>query len=152
MVQSLLYMIGDYLFFFFFQAEDGIRDYKVTGVQTCALPISGPAYVRRVLPRRLGTLAGQPDLEGHGPAGRAQADPPGQRREPIGGPSHDAREIELADAAPRVAAARGVPGEQVEDPEETELDVLGQRHRSHPPTGVADADRQPLLHGRPRLS
>src|SRR2546426_6977396 len=28
------------LVFFFFQAEDGIRDYKVTGVQTCALPIS----------------------------------------------------------------------------------------------------------------
>src|SRR6266446_8309878 len=28
-----------FLFFFFFQAEDGIRDYKVTGVQTCALPI-----------------------------------------------------------------------------------------------------------------
>src|SRR3989454_6458269 len=27
------------VFFFFFQAEDGIRDYKVTGVQTCALPI-----------------------------------------------------------------------------------------------------------------
>src|SRR2546426_291267 len=25
---------------FFFKAEDGIRDYKVTGVQTCALPIS----------------------------------------------------------------------------------------------------------------
>src|SRR5205807_4269407 len=25
--------------YFFFQAEDGIRDYKVTGVQTCALPI-----------------------------------------------------------------------------------------------------------------
>src|SRR5580658_11293738 len=30
-----------YIFFFFFQAEDGIRDYKVTGVQTCALPILG---------------------------------------------------------------------------------------------------------------
>src|SRR6266498_4224684 len=28
------------LFFFFFQAEDGIRDADVTGVQTCALPIS----------------------------------------------------------------------------------------------------------------
>src|SRR2546430_12594150 len=27
--------------FFFFQAEDGIRDLTVTGVQTCALPISG---------------------------------------------------------------------------------------------------------------
>jgi len=25
--------------FFFFQAEDGIRDFHVTGVQTCALPI-----------------------------------------------------------------------------------------------------------------
>src|SRR5579859_7072537 len=29
-------------FFFFFQAEDGIRDLTVTGVQTCALPISSP--------------------------------------------------------------------------------------------------------------
>src|SRR2546426_7783013 len=28
-----------FVLFFFFQAEDGIRDYKVTGVQTCALPI-----------------------------------------------------------------------------------------------------------------
>src|SRR2546421_2474721 len=28
--------------FFFFQAEDGIRDLIVTGVQTCALPISAP--------------------------------------------------------------------------------------------------------------
>src|SRR5256885_11748548 len=28
---------------FFFQAEDGIRDYKVPGVQTCALPISTPS-------------------------------------------------------------------------------------------------------------
>src|SRR5699024_11875044 len=28
-----------FLFFFFFQAEDGIRDRNVTGVQTCALPI-----------------------------------------------------------------------------------------------------------------
>src|SRR2546421_3431913 len=30
---------GMLLFFFFFQAEDGIRDLIVTGVQTCALPI-----------------------------------------------------------------------------------------------------------------
>src|SRR5215475_15799063 len=29
-----------FCFFFFFQAEDGIRDFHVTGVQTCALPIS----------------------------------------------------------------------------------------------------------------
>src|SRR5699024_11871072 len=32
--------------FFFFQAEDGIRDRNVTGVQTCALPISGSARCR----------------------------------------------------------------------------------------------------------
>src|SRR5205823_9902511 len=31
-----------FFFFFFFQAEDGIRDKLVTGVQTCALPISEP--------------------------------------------------------------------------------------------------------------
>ena len=30
---------GGVRFVFFFQAEDGIRDYDVTGVQTCALPI-----------------------------------------------------------------------------------------------------------------
>src|SRR2546430_11851407 len=32
-------------YFFFFQAEDGIRDLTVTGVQTCALPISGGLVV-----------------------------------------------------------------------------------------------------------
>src|SRR5688500_20032472 len=38
--------------FFFFQAEDGIRDYKVTGVQTCALPIScSPRFARAVCAR-----------------------------------------------------------------------------------------------------
>src|SRR4051794_41189084 len=43
------------IFFFFFQAEDGIRDGRVTGVQTCALPILSsdacelpPASVARV--------------------------------------------------------------------------------------------------------
>src|SRR5688500_20156118 len=40
---------------FFFQAEDGIRDYKVTGVQTCALPILSvlmPALDQAVIARR----------------------------------------------------------------------------------------------------
>src|SRR5699024_11623723 len=41
---------------FFFQAEDGIRDRNVTGVQTCALPIS-----REVLPpRRVAAIRGSP--------------------------------------------------------------------------------------------
>src|SRR3712207_6988294 len=41
-----LYSLLSYVefFFFFFQAEDGIRDIGVTGVQTCALPI----YRRRI--------------------------------------------------------------------------------------------------------
>src|SRR5438067_9693817 len=38
--------------FFFFQAEDGIRDRNVTGVQTCALPIYVVAVVRRTLQTR----------------------------------------------------------------------------------------------------
>src|SRR5256885_7840017 len=39
-------------YFFFFQAEDGIRDYKVTGVQTCALPISRQPGTARPLYER----------------------------------------------------------------------------------------------------
>src|SRR5712664_578235 len=53
-------------FFFFFQAEDGIRDLIVTGVQTCALPI---------LPRRSGSELRQPPREhAQSPGHRAQAD------------------------------------------------------------------------------
>src|SRR5689334_24184284 len=37
------FFISYFFFFFFFQAEDGIRDGTVTGVQTCALPISPQA-------------------------------------------------------------------------------------------------------------
>src|SRR5256885_10392094 len=58
---------------FFFQAEDGIRDYKVTGVQTCALPILDrygvspfPAGILRV---RVRGMADQPGGS-HSPGGR----------------------------------------------------------------------------------
>src|SRR3954467_14003449 len=40
---------GGVFIFFFVQAEDGIRDYRVTGVQTCALPIHGHGMIRRPL-------------------------------------------------------------------------------------------------------
>src|SRR6266481_7399086 len=43
--------------FFFFQAEDGIRDGTVTGVQTCALPISGRGRGDVPGPPRLGSRA-----------------------------------------------------------------------------------------------
>src|SRR5256885_10238431 len=42
--------------FFFFQAEDGIRDYKVTGVQTCALPIYALSIVDRPARERFQAL------------------------------------------------------------------------------------------------
>src|SRR6266849_5120645 len=41
------------LFFFFFQAEDGIRDPLVTGVQTCALPILAMASPTHAVPADL---------------------------------------------------------------------------------------------------
>src|SRR2546430_7571174 len=40
------------VYFFFFQAEDGIRDLTVTGVQTCALPISSCTGTARIPGRR----------------------------------------------------------------------------------------------------
>src|SRR5258706_1401908 len=38
-IPGALLMVNLVSYFFFFQAEDGIRDWSVTGVQTCALPI-----------------------------------------------------------------------------------------------------------------
>src|SRR2546422_7427110 len=64
----MTWMYSGFLFFFF-QAEDGIRDVAVTGVQTCALPISGAHGTRR---GRLGGSTGTArrggdplDLDGH---------------------------------------------------------------------------------------
>src|SRR2546422_367892 len=45
------------MFFFFFQAEDGIRDVAVTGVQTCALPISILAWSGVMRPGQLGPIS-----------------------------------------------------------------------------------------------
>src|SRR3989442_3863299 len=48
---------GFCLFLFFFQAEDGIRDADVTGVQTCALPISLGVVTSLLLPLIHGEFA-----------------------------------------------------------------------------------------------
>src|SRR5256885_3967409 len=61
---------------FFFQAEDGIRDYKVTGVQTCALPI----YRRRGVDRRL-RIAGVE--QGSGPVCERDTGPARARRREV---------------------------------------------------------------------
>src|SRR5258707_8151491 len=47
----MLHQYPHWLVFFFFQAEDGIRDIGVTGVQTCALPISPALVLGGSLPR-----------------------------------------------------------------------------------------------------
>src|SRR6266853_2631033 len=50
-------------FFFFFQAEDGIRDLTVTGVQTCALPISERGEVEEADPLADGPVLGADAVE-----------------------------------------------------------------------------------------
>src|SRR5699024_11602015 len=72
--------------FFFFQAEDGIRDRNVTGVQTCALPISD----------RGERLRGDPD-DGTEAAGEG----PGERQ------PREARAVESGDDADREDAESG---------------------------------------------
>src|SRR6266699_4070933 len=79
---------GNVTLFFFFQAEDVIRDADVTGVQTCALPISAAAPA----PRRRGGPAIQPPLHktahrGHRDGGRRH----GQHRRPayLHSPRHE---------------------------------------------------------------
>src|SRR2546427_8619813 len=62
--------------FFFFQAEDGIRDLTVTGVQTCALPISRPAPARTLRRRCCRTVEPAP------PPARRPSRPAGCRRVP----------------------------------------------------------------------
>src|SRR2546426_6127705 len=67
-------------FFFFFQAEDGIRDYKVTGVQTCALPIldesrvdpGGAREVEPELAERAGAEALHEDVSARDQAPRSE--------------------------------------------------------------------------------
>src|SRR3989454_2134782 len=57
-------------FFFFFQAEDGIRDYKVTGVQTYALPIL-KSFSADALMKHIRTLSSD-QFQGRGPGSKGE--------------------------------------------------------------------------------
>src|SRR2546430_15612116 len=74
--------------FFFFQAEDGIRDLTVTGVQTCALPISqlrrGAAARGRGGTHGGGRAVRPPDRRRRGSGGGGGADRGGARLPPRG--------------------------------------------------------------------
>src|SRR6266498_5198502 len=67
--------------FFFFQAEDGIRDADVTGVQTCALPISGMLQVDAFLAVHRDPFGSVPDRPGllQSQVHRAPGSPPAPR-------------------------------------------------------------------------
>src|SRR5205823_9591430 len=99
------------LAFFFFQAEDGIRDKLVTGVQTCALPISrGAASARDG--RAVGARTGAGDEE---PAARLGAHAPrrGGRARRFPGRARSGREIGRASCRERVwISVGGVPVEE----------------------------------------
>src|SRR6266496_6779576 len=106
--------MGKYAFFFFFQAEDGIRDLYVTGVQTCALPIwtGGLVAAQELRPARVephvrdvGVQAqgiAVPDV--HERAGQDGAAPAREARDAEGEAQRDAQ---LQRAVARVAADVG---------------------------------------------
>src|SRR5690606_40153895 len=80
-----------FVFDFFFQAEDGIRDFHVTGVQTCALPIyKGEAPVTRA--EREAAQAAQRA------AGGQRRERPGRRRRGGGGGGGGQQQAEKATA------------------------------------------------------
>src|SRR6266404_1485856 len=72
-----------YFFFFFFQAEDGIRDKLVTGVQTCALPIF-PRQASPVKRERVGADATSGGQYERGRPGEKPASGVGQTVEAVG--------------------------------------------------------------------
>src|SRR5256884_2473202 len=92
---TLCVSCDSYIFclFFFFQAEDGIRDVAVTGVQTCALPIYMPEGFTAMLAERLNLACplpvseardGEPLRNGHiyvAPGGRHLRVGAGERSE-----------------------------------------------------------------------
>src|SRR5690625_6568184 len=84
---------------FFFQAEDGIRDGHVTGVQTCALPISGSSSVEpsETIPSQSGSddiaddefeaLLDELHGKGRGPGSAPAASAPASQEPPASAPS-----------------------------------------------------------------
>src|SRR2546425_4654996 len=108
--------------FFFFQAEDGIRDKLVTGVQTCALPISRRA--RHVGGPRHGGAADQ---------GEAPPDPKPDRHWDVAGARY-----QHGDTRDAVVARRLDPGRQRERGTEVGPHARGLELREAAVPGPAD--------------
>src|SRR5256885_3936780 len=138
------------MLFFFFQAEDGIRDYKVTGVQTCALPIfrdavRPPARLRhlRAHPRPLrarpeavpARVRGPQDDRPRGAARRALGSRFAQGGD--GGGHHRVRSGRRGRQGDVRAAAPAVRGIRLRVRERPEGDRPRQAHRGATGPGVA---------------
>src|SRR5260370_41548659 len=122
------------LFVFFFQAEDGIRDSSVTGVQTCALPISRSSVDRAC--RQGGARVGAARRDGR--TGRERR--AGRRGAARGAPVRRGRVRAVSTRRPRAVkarlstdgGARGNPGPAaygyvLETEDGTVLDARGER-------------------------
>src|SRR3989442_2715764 len=127
--------------FFFFQAEDGIRDADVTGVQTCALPISQPE--RRFFPRAFSRQA-------RGQARSARARPLHRGGGAIRGRSAPAPGASSALRESGAGAARSVSGAGDPAPDHREGPAQSEEHlyadgkartgaRSHAQNAARDA-------------
>src|SRR5256884_3244881 len=110
---SLMLLI---LLFFFFQAEDGIRDVAVTGVQTCALPISprwrrarvtaGSALCATSAPARCSRIQGCPRARPPAPWPAASSRCPARRRPTLLRPSELESPFNLLQPRPALPLAR----------------------------------------------
>src|SRR5256885_7122226 len=93
--------------FFFFQAEDGIRDYKVTGVQTCALPIWTGVACRRAAPCSPAGRAYRPDFGLRPEARRALRRRPFKPSRIAGGPASPDQQVGRASGRGRGLVSGG---------------------------------------------
>src|SRR3989442_10753603 len=94
------FYLFSFFFFFFFQAEDGIRDADVTGVQTCALPISPSPLATDPRPGRAGTPPTPPCSSGA--RGHRTSAPPDRARRRHAPTSRRSCEIGRASCRERV--------------------------------------------------
>src|SRR3712207_5589424 len=148
--------IGKYSKYFFFQAEDGIRDIGVTGVQTCALPIWGDDDV--AAPHEVAHLLDvpEPEVAVHAAVHEEEHRPPRRRvarREEVGGDREPVRR-RVGDLADEHLVLQKRDEERVDVallhhlPREERLDGAVARRRRGAPASVRASVRAPVRGAR----
>src|SRR2546429_2504844 len=139
----MLLFLSHALFFFFFQAEDGIRDVAVTGVQTCALPICPPLEAGGPLPRQVFRR----ESRGAGGAGGAGAPRGGGAAGDWGLGVRGWGVLGRRSGAPRFVS-RGFPSPEPRAP--SPASASGLRYLHPLPDRFPRRDRRPALRARTR--